>query len=56
MAMKRDSKREPRALAWYARGRKLALDIARGIAFLHSNMVGTFQSHFWTLTPEKFSS
>eukprot|EP00884_Botryococcus_braunii_P015243 jgi/Botrbrau1/2401/Bobra.0395s0030.1 len=42
VAMKKDRNREPRALGWYARGRKLALDVARGIAFLHANKIIMF--------------
>jgi hypothetical protein len=45
VAMKKDRNREPRALGWYARGRKLALDVARGIAFLHANKVSAYTFH-----------
>ncbi len=40
VALRRDNERQdgrPRVLGWHFRGRGIALDVARGLAFLHSN-------------------
>ena len=40
VALRRDNERKdgkPRVLGWHFRGQGIALDVARGLAFLHSN-------------------
>ena len=40
VALRRDNERKdgkPRVLGWHFRGHGIALDVARGLAFLHSN-------------------